>query len=105
MPRRFLKWESQRNLLARCSRGVSDSEVFPRLVFVAFPDARSVGGKPLAVLGLAAYIVILTTAFSTTDLVQLALIDALCHWCLVSDVVLALLATATVLRLGRRVPL
>lgn len=87
-----------------------------------------IAGIPVAILGLGAYVVILATAFSTSELaraaaaavalagvafsayllyVQIALIDALCHWCLVSDVVLALLATATVLRLvgGRRVAL
>jgi uncharacterized membrane protein len=85
-----------------------------------------VAGIPVAILGLGAYLTILATAFSTTDLarsaaaavalagtlfaayllyVQLAVIDALCHWCLASDAVLALLAAATVLRLlhARRV--
>jgi uncharacterized membrane protein len=82
-----------------------------------------VAGIPVAILGLAAYVAILATAFSTSELaraaaaavalagvafsayllyVQIALIDALCHWCLVSDMVQALLATATVLRLGGR---
>ena len=87
-----------------------------------------VAGIPVAILGLGAFVVILATAFSTSELaragaaavalagvafsayllyVQIALIDALCHWCLVSDVVLALLAAATVLRLvgGHRVAL
>jgi uncharacterized membrane protein len=77
-------------------------------------------GIPVALLGLAAYVVILATAFSTSDLaragaaaialggaafsayllyVQFALIEALCQWCLVSDAVIGLLAIATVLRL------
>ena len=85
-----------------------------------------VAGIPVSLLGLGAYVVILATAFSTSELaraaaaavalagaafstyllyVQLALIDALCSWCLVSDAVLTLLAAATLLRLvgGRRV--
>lgn len=85
-----------------------------------------VAGIPVAILGLGAYVVILATAFSTSDLaragaaavalagtlfasyllyVQLVVIDALCQWCLVSDGALALLAAATVLRLlgARRV--
>jgi uncharacterized membrane protein len=85
-----------------------------------------VAGIPVPLLGLGAYLAILATAFSASELawacaaaialagvafsgyllyVQLALIDALCHWCLGNDAVVALLAIATALRLvgGRRV--
>lgn len=86
-----------------------------------------VAGIPVTLLGLGAYVAILATAFSTSELarggaaaialagaafsayllyVQLALIGALCQWCLGNDAVIALLAIATVLRLavGRPVP-
>lgn len=77
-------------------------------------------GIPVAVLGLLAYVAILVTAlvpgqaaaavgaalalsgvaFSAWLLyAQVALIDAVCQWCLASDVVMALAAVATVLRL------
>jgi uncharacterized membrane protein len=80
-----------------------------------------VAGIPVALLGLAAYIAILATALSTSELaraagaaialggtafsiyllyVQIMLIEALCQWCLVSDAVIGLLAIATVLRLA-----
>ena len=80
-----------------------------------------VAGIPVALLGLAAYVAILATAFSRSELaraaaaaialggaafsayllyVQFALIEALCQWCLVSDTVIGLLAIATVLRLA-----
>lgn len=85
-----------------------------------------IAGMPVAVLGLAAYLLVLATAFSTADLsvaggaavalagvlfsvyllyVQLELVGALCQWCLVSDAILTLLAIATVLRVvvGREV--
>jgi uncharacterized membrane protein len=79
-----------------------------------------VAGIPVALLGLAAYVAILATAFSTSELaraaaaaiaiggaafsayllyVQLVLIEAVCQWCLVSDAVIGLLAIATALRL------
>jgi uncharacterized membrane protein len=85
-----------------------------------------VAGIPVALLGLGAYVAILATAFSTSELaraagaaialggavfsiyllyVQVVLIEALCQWCLVNDAVIGLLAIATVLRLaaGKRV--
>ena len=79
-----------------------------------------VAGVPVAVLGLAAYLAILATAlapgvtaaalgaalalggvaFSAYLLVvQLAVIDAVCQWCVASDVVIALLAVVTGVRL------
>lgn len=83
-------------------------------------DYAEVAGLPVAVLGLAAYVFLLGTALLTSDLArvagaiaavsgalfaayllyaQLFLIDAICQWCLVSDVVIGLLAVACVLRL------
>jgi uncharacterized membrane protein len=76
-------------------------------------------GIPVAVLGLAAYALIFLTALGKSEHVrvagataalagalfaawllyaQIALIHALCQWCVSSDVVLVLLTAATVLR-------
>ncbi len=78
------------------------------------------GGIPVAVLGLAAYTALFVSALSASRLaaaagaaialggvvfsayllvVQVAVIDAICQWCLASDVTMVLLAVATVLRL------
>jgi uncharacterized membrane protein len=83
-------------------------------------DYAVVAGIPVAVLGLGAYLFLLGTALLRFELVrvagavaavsgalfaayllyaQLFLIDAICQWCLVSDVVIGLLALACVLRL------
>jgi uncharacterized membrane protein len=83
-------------------------------------DYAEVAGIPVAVLGLGAYLFLLGTALLRFELVrvagavaavsgalfaayllyaQLFLIDAICQWCLVSDVVIGLLALACVLRL------
>ncbi len=77
-------------------------------------------GIPVAALGLAGYVAMAATAGFRTDLmraagavfalagfafaayliyVQVALIEAICQWCLMSDAVLALLVPATLLRL------
>jgi uncharacterized membrane protein len=79
-----------------------------------------IGGVPVALLGLLAYVAIFATGLSQSELaraagaalalgglvfavyliyVQAALIEAFCQWCLASDVVIALLAGATSLRL------
>lgn len=79
-------------------------------------------GIPVAVLGLAAYLAVFATALSARIeaaalgaaialgglafgiyliVIQLAVIDAICEWCLVSDGILALLAIATAERLRR----
>ena len=76
-------------------------------------------GVPVAVFGLVGYLVILATAFSRGELartigavagvagaafaayllyLQLGPIDAVCQWCVASDVVMALLAPLTVIR-------
>ena len=76
-------------------------------------------GIPVALLGLMAYVFLLGTAFSSAELaraagaavavagaafsaylvyVQIAVIDAICQWCVASDVVMALLASACVAR-------
>jgi len=83
-------------------------------------DYAEVAGIPVALLGLGAYVFLLGTALLTFELArvagalaavsgalfaayllyaQLFLIDAICHWCLVSDVAIGLLAVACVLRL------
>jgi len=80
-------------------------------------------GIPVATLGLAAYVFVLGTAFFRGELarvagaataiagvlfgvyllvVQLVVIDALCHWCLASDLVLDALAVVCLLRLRVR---
>jgi len=80
------------------------------------------GGVPNAYLGVLAYIAIFATAVSVRPLliragamlalgavgyamylfiVQLAVIDAVCTWCVASDVVALMLAIAAVLRLHR----
>ena len=85
----------------------------------------TVAGIPVAVLGLVAYAFILATAFGTSEAVrvagataalvgvlfaawllyaQVALIHAICQWCVASDVVISLLAVATVLRASERDP-
>ncbi len=77
-------------------------------------------GVPVAALGLAGYVLLAATAGFRADLaralgvaaalggfgfavyliwVQVAVLDALCQWCLASDAVLALLVPATLLRL------
>jgi uncharacterized membrane protein len=80
-------------------------------------------GIPVPLLGLGAYVAILATAFSTSELARagapaIALAGAAfsatsstsssrssCHWCAANDAVIALLAVATALRIvgGRRV--
>lgn len=82
-------------------------------------DYAELAGIPVALLGLLAYVFLLATAFSSSEparaaaagvavagaafsaylvYVQVAVIDAICQWCLASDVVMALLACACVLR-------
>jgi uncharacterized membrane protein len=79
-------------------------------------------GIPVAVLGLAAYVAVFATALSARVeaaalgaavalaglafgvyliVIQVAVIDAICEWCLASDAVLALLAVAAAERLRR----
>jgi uncharacterized membrane protein len=85
-------------------------------------DYAKVAGIPVAALGLSAYAALLVTAlfagrtaaavgagvavagaaFSAWLLyAQLALIDAVCQWCVANDVVIALAAVAAVLRLRK----
>ena len=85
----------------------------------------TVAGIPVAVLGLVAYAFVLATAFGRSEPVrvagatvacagvlfaawllyaQIALIDAICQWCVASDVVISLLAVVTVLRAIERDP-
>jgi uncharacterized membrane protein len=79
-------------------------------------------GVPVAVLGLVAYLAVFATALSARVeaaavgaaivfgglafgiyliVIQVAVIDAICQWCLASDVILALLAVVTAERLRR----
>jgi uncharacterized membrane protein len=85
-------------------------------------DYAEVVGIPVAVLGLLAYVAIFATAFRAGPaaaaicaglclagaafagyllVVQLAIIDAICVWCVGSDVVIGLLAVLSVARLAR----
>ena len=82
-------------------------------------------GLPVPVLGLAGYVAILATAFSAGEtarlagaalalggllfsaylvVVQVVAIGAFCQWCLASDLVMLLLAAATVARLRAAQP-
>jgi uncharacterized membrane protein len=77
-------------------------------------------GIPVAVLGVLTYLVLLATAFTRAEIsrtagavlaisgalfasyllyAQVFLIDAVCQWCLASDIVITLLAAACALRL------
>jgi uncharacterized membrane protein len=79
-------------------------------------------GIPVAVLGLVAYLAVFATALSARIeaaalgaaivlaglafgiyliVIQVAVIDAICQWCIVSDGILAVLAVATAERLRR----
>lgn len=79
-------------------------------------------GVPVAVLGLVAYLAVFATALSGRVeaaaigaaivlgglafgiyliVIQVAVIDAICQWCLTSDVILAVLAVLTAERLRR----
>jgi uncharacterized membrane protein len=79
-------------------------------------------GVPVAVLGLGAYLAVFATALSSRVeaaaigaaialgglafavyliVIQVAVIDAICQWCLASDAILAVLAVLTVERLRR----
>jgi uncharacterized membrane protein len=83
-------------------------------------DYAELIGIPVAVLGLVAYLFLLATAFFTNELARVAgavaavsgalfaayllfaqvfVIDAICQWCVASDVLIGLLAVACVLRL------
>jgi uncharacterized membrane protein len=83
-------------------------------------EYAEVAGVPVALLGLLAYAALFATALSGRELaraagaaialgglafsiylvyVQIALIDAVCQWCIASDVVMGTLAILTVLRL------
>jgi uncharacterized membrane protein len=80
------------------------------------------GGVPVAVLGLAAYLAVFATALSARVeaaaigaaivlgglafavyliVIQAVVIDAICEWCLASDAILAVLAVLSVGRLWR----
>jgi uncharacterized membrane protein len=80
-------------------------------------DYAELAGIPVALLGLTAYVFVLGTAFTSSEparaaaaavavagaafsaylvYIQIAVIDAICQWCVASDVVMALLAAACV---------
>jgi uncharacterized membrane protein len=88
-------------------------------------EYAAVAGVPVALLGLLAYTALFATALSGHELaraagaaialgglafslylvyVQVALIDAVCQWCIASDVVMGALAVVTLLRLTKAVP-
>ena len=83
-------------------------------------DYALLAGIPVAVLGLGAYLILLGTALSASELArvvgavvavsgtlfaayllyaQIVVIDAVCQWCVASDVLIALLAVGCSLRL------
>jgi len=83
-------------------------------------DYAKVAGLPVAVLGLGGYLAILATTFRESALarvaglwlaaigvafsayllvIQLAVIDAICQWCIASDVVMLFVLGAAALRL------
>lgn len=83
-------------------------------------EYAELAGMPVALLGLLAYVAIFATALSPLEVaraagaaialaglafslylvyVQVAVIDAICQWCIASDVVMAALALVTGLRL------
>jgi uncharacterized membrane protein len=85
-------------------------------------DYAEIVGIPVAVLGVVAYVFLFATALSASDLarmagavvavsgaafslylvyVQIAVIDAICQWCVASDAIMVLLAAACVLRVVR----
>jgi uncharacterized membrane protein len=99
-----------------CIAGGSGCETVQR------SEYAELAGVPVAVLGLAAYAALLVTAllpgrtaaaagaaiavsgtlFAAWLLyAQLVLIDAVCQWCLASDIVMALAAAAALLRLRK----
>jgi uncharacterized membrane protein len=86
-------------------------------------EYAELAGVPVALLGLLAYVAIFATALSGLELaraagaaiavsglafslylvyVQVAIIEAICQWCIASDVVMAALAVTTALRLASR---
>jgi uncharacterized membrane protein len=83
-------------------------------------DYAELAGVPVAILGLGTYLLLLGMAFRAGELarfvgavtavsgavfagyllyVQLVVIDAICQWCVASDLVIGLLAVTCVLRL------
>ncbi len=85
-------------------------------------EYAELAGIPVALLGLSAYLFLLLTALSTSELartagaavavagaafsaylvyIQIAVIDAICQWCIASDVLMPALAILCVLRMIR----
>lgn len=85
-------------------------------------EYAELAGIPVALLGLSAYLFLLLTALSTSELartagaavavagaafsaylvyIQIAVIDAICQWCIASDVLMPGLAILCVLRMFR----
>ena len=109
----YLTWVHYSGSLALCV-GVGGCET------VQASSYSQVLGVPVALLGLAAYATIFATSLSRHELagavaisvalagvgfaayllyVQLAVINAVCEWCLASDAVVTVLAVLTLLRL------
>lgn len=108
----YLLWARWTSAELLCSTGGCET--------VQTSSYAEVLGVPVALLGLVGYVLLGLTALRTEPLVraagaalalsallfgayllvvQLVVIDAVCQWCLASDVVSALIAAATVLRL------
>jgi uncharacterized membrane protein len=112
----YLTWIHYQPGALVCLRGSTGCET------VSKSSYAELGGVPVALLGLVAYVVLLVSAFLRALVsvaaaaaialaglafagwlvyVQASILDAWCAWCLASDVVLTLLAAACVLRLVR----
>ena len=111
----YLTWVHYNPSSLVCVRGSTGCETVNESRY------SEVAGVPVALLGLVAYVVLLASAFlrglvvaaaaaavSLAGLafaggwlvyVQAAILDAWCVWCLTSDVILALLTVACVLRM------
>jgi uncharacterized membrane protein len=112
----YLTWIHYQPGALVCLRGSTGCET------VSKSSYAELGGVPVALLGLVAYVVLLVSAFLRALVavaaaaaialaglafagwlvyVQASILDAWCAWCLASDVVLTLLTAACVLRLVR----
>jgi uncharacterized membrane protein len=107
----YLTYTHYRGIAPVCTTGGCEE--------VQTSDYADLGGIPVAVIGLAGYLALLVTALVRSPAaaaagvamalgglgfalylvyVQLAILEAVCIWCLASDAVIALLTVATLVR-------
>jgi uncharacterized membrane protein len=107
----YLTYAHYRGIAPVCTTGGCEE--------VQTSDYADLGGIPVAVIGLAGYLALLVTALVRSPAavaagvamalgglgfalylvyVQLAILEAVCIWCLASDVIIALLTVAALLR-------